>query len=155
MAAFISPFIRCMRPKQWTKNAFLFAGPLFTGRFPHHPFALRVALGFAAFCLLSGVVYVINDIIDAEQDRRHPRKCRRPIASGELSVAAALPGTGLASLWRLGRRFVRGDRGDLDRSAHSRMMEVRIHAHLRALDHGGQGWGPAVRRARAGRGRRA
>jgi len=97
-----------MRPKQWTKNAFLFAGPLFTGRFPHHPFALRVALGFAAFCLLSGVVYVINDIIDAEQDRRHPRKCRRPIASGELSVAAALPVAAVLGAATLGGSLLLG-----------------------------------------------
>jgi len=85
----------CMRPKQWTKNFLLFAGIVFTSQIAAPELVCRAAVGFFFFCLLSGVVYIINDIKDAKQDRLHPRKCRRPIASGKLGpvaggVAAAL-----------------------------------------------------------------
>ena len=80
-----------MRPKQWTKNALLFAGLLFTLDL-HHTSAqyARVFLGFAIFCLLSSVVYLVNDVADQESDRQHPKKRRRPIASGELPVPVAI-----------------------------------------------------------------
>jgi 4-hydroxybenzoate polyprenyltransferase len=78
-----------MRPKQWTKNLLLFAGLLFTGRYFDPAFAWRALVGFAVFCLLSGAIYLLNDIRDAEQDRRHPRKRLRPIASGQLRPAVA------------------------------------------------------------------
>ena len=80
-----------LRPKQWTKNLLLFAGLLFTldGRHEASLFA-RAALGFVLFSLLSGVVYLVNDLADREADRRHPRKRRRPIASGELAPGLAL-----------------------------------------------------------------
>ena len=77
-----------LRPKQWTKNLFVFAGLLFTLGDPHPPsdFA-RVIAAFFLFCVLSGSVYLINDLLDAERDRRHPYKRNRPIASGLISPA--------------------------------------------------------------------
>ena len=79
-----------MRPRQWTKNFFVFAGLLFTLD-RYHPTAdfIKVALAFALFCILSGGIYLFNDIQDANRDRKHPVKSRRPIASGELSERAA------------------------------------------------------------------
>jgi 4-hydroxybenzoate polyprenyltransferase len=80
-----------LRPKQWIKNLLLFAGLLFTLD-QYHPARQfeDVALGFVLFSALSSVVYLINDLADRESDRRHPKKRRRPIASGELSPALAL-----------------------------------------------------------------
>ncbi len=84
-AAFIT-----LRPKQWIKNLFLFAGILFS----HHLFdagmLARVGAAFIVFCGLSGAVYLVNDLVDAERDRSHPEKSKRPIASGALPVKAAL-----------------------------------------------------------------
>ena len=76
-----------MRPKQMPKNALLFAGLLFT--LDHRPplSALLAVFGaFALFCLLSGCVYLLNDLVDAPADRLHPKKRHRPIASGQLPV---------------------------------------------------------------------
>ncbi len=78
-----------LRPKQWLKNLLLFAGVLFSQHALEPPFVLRAAAGFVAFSLLSGCVYLINDLRDLEADRRHPEKRLRPLASGELSPAAA------------------------------------------------------------------
>ncbi len=81
--------LRCLRPKQWTKNLLLFAGVVFSRQWGE-PLALRnAALGFAVFCALAGVVYITNDILDAEKDRQHPRKRLRPIASGAVGAGAA------------------------------------------------------------------
>src|SRR4051794_15989978 len=69
-----------LRPGQWTKNLVIFAGLLF-GRRLFDPGALGDAVGaFAVFCILSGVVYLVNDIADRHTDRRHPLKAQRPIA---------------------------------------------------------------------------
>ncbi|MEO7715554.1 MAG: decaprenyl-phosphate phosphoribosyltransferase [Capsulimonas sp.] len=80
-----------MRPKQWMKNLLVLAGLLFTldRRHPLNDFQL-VGGGFLLFCLLSSVVYLINDLVDQESDRRHPRKRRRPIACGELPPKVAI-----------------------------------------------------------------
>jgi 4-hydroxybenzoate polyprenyltransferase len=78
-----------LRPSQWTKNLLVFAGLLFGHRL-FETSAILAAIGaFAVFCLLSGVVYIVNDIFDRESDRRHPLKARRPIASGALPVRTA------------------------------------------------------------------
>jgi len=81
-----------MRPRQWVKNVVLFAAIVFDRQFnpAHIPQILRTFAGFIIFCLLSGVIYIINDITDIEADRKHPQKCKRPIASGKLSVKFAL-----------------------------------------------------------------
>jgi 4-hydroxybenzoate polyprenyltransferase len=78
-----------LRPRQWVKNLFVFAGLVFAQRL----FTASVwpALGaFAIFCALSGAIYLLNDVADRDKDRLHPRKRERPIASGLLSVPVAL-----------------------------------------------------------------
>lgn len=88
--------LAAMRPKQWTKNLLLFAGMLFTLNETWKPFTVemwrnleRSALAFVVFCMVSSAVYLINDIIDVEQDRQHPKKKHRPLASGALSANVA------------------------------------------------------------------
>jgi 4-hydroxybenzoate polyprenyltransferase len=80
-----------MRPKQWIKNGVIFAALVFDRQlgFNNLPALFRTVAGFIIFCLLSGVVYIINDITDVEADRHHPDKKERPIASGELSIRTA------------------------------------------------------------------
>jgi 4-hydroxybenzoate polyprenyltransferase len=107
----VSLLFRSLRPEQWTKNLIVFAGLIFDRKL-FNPIAVGQTLAaFAVFCALSGVVYLTNDIMDREADRRHPLKARRAIASGALSpvlaglVAAALAGIGLAVAFFLGLRF--------------------------------------------------
>ena len=85
----IGPLLQGLRPKQWTKNLLLFAGVLFSQHLTDPRMLLRAAAGFLAFSLLSGSVYLFNDLKDIEVDRRHPRKRLRPIASGRLPTWAA------------------------------------------------------------------
>jgi 4-hydroxybenzoate polyprenyltransferase len=82
--------VRSLRPEQWTKNLIIFGGLLFGQRLLDVPSVLRATGAFAAFCALSSVVYLLNDVADREADRRHPLKRHRPIASGAVSVRAAL-----------------------------------------------------------------
>ena len=81
--------LTALRPGQWTKNLLVFAGLLFGLQLFMPPAVMRALAAFAIFCGLSGVVYLVNDILDRESDRRHPLKAKRPIASGALSVQAA------------------------------------------------------------------
>src|SRR5690348_10218741 len=74
-----------LRPEQWTKNLFVFAGLLFGGLLLDPHAVARAVAAFAIFCALSGVVYLLNDLVDREADQRHPLKRLRPIASGSLS----------------------------------------------------------------------
>jgi 4-hydroxybenzoate polyprenyltransferase len=99
-----------LRPRQWVKNLFVFAGLVFS----QHLFSAAVwpALGaFVIFCGLSGAVYLLNDVADRDKDRRHPDKRRRPVAAGRLAVghawaaAAVLVVTGLAAAVWLSRPF--------------------------------------------------
>jgi 4-hydroxybenzoate polyprenyltransferase len=86
----VSSLIRLMRPQQWVKNGFVLVGLLF-GHAWNDPTRLTQALlACAAFCLLSSAVYVMNDLVDRDADRRHPTKRRRPLASGAVGVPAAL-----------------------------------------------------------------
>jgi 4-hydroxybenzoate polyprenyltransferase len=88
----MTPFIRALRPHQWTKNLLVFAALLFSKHlFEREPF-LRTLLAFVAFCGLAGAVYLWNDIADIEQDRLHPKKKKRPLAAGELSIRTATLG---------------------------------------------------------------
>ncbi len=73
-----------MRPGQWPKNAFLFAALLFSRNIFHPAQVLTSVLAFGIFCLAAGAVYVLNDLLDMEQDRNHPKKRSRPLASGAL-----------------------------------------------------------------------
>jgi 4-hydroxybenzoate polyprenyltransferase len=86
-----------LRPEQWTKNLFVFAGVLFGGHLLDLSAMLRAVAAFVVFCALSGVVYIFNDLADRAGDQRHPLKRLRPIASGRLQPrTAALTGVVLA-----------------------------------------------------------
>jgi 4-hydroxybenzoate polyprenyltransferase len=82
-------YLRLMRPGQWIKNLFVFAGLVFGHLLGNWPSVLAVILAFICFCLLSSAVYTFNDIHDRAEDRLHPTKRRRPLASGQVSVGAA------------------------------------------------------------------
>jgi 4-hydroxybenzoate polyprenyltransferase len=92
IGSMLKALIRTMRPRQWAKNAVIFAALVFDRqlRLDNLPAVLRTVAGFVIFCALSGVVYIINDIADVEADRQHPDKRNRPIASGALPVRVAL-----------------------------------------------------------------
>ena len=78
-----------MRPRQWVKNAFVLPALIFSRQFFEFPYLWRCAIAVACFILLSGVVYLFNDIIDRGQDRLHPEKRYRPIAAGKVSLPLA------------------------------------------------------------------
>jgi len=107
----ISLVFRSLRPEQWTKNLIVFAGLIFGLELFNIVAVGRAVAAFVVFCALSGVVYVVNDIMDREADRRHPLKARRPIASGALSptlaggVALVLAAGALIVAFWLGARF--------------------------------------------------
>lgn len=79
-----------LRPSEWVKNAFVLAPLMFGGRFDETDAVVRGLAVAVAFCAVSSAGYIVNDVLDAEADRRHPVKRRRPIASGELAVAPAI-----------------------------------------------------------------
>ena len=82
--------IRSLRPHQWVKNVFVAVPLVFARHLTEAEFVMRAALAVFAFCLLSGAVYLFNDVRDVEADRVHPTKRRRPIAAGKLTERAAL-----------------------------------------------------------------
>jgi len=86
----LNGLVRSLRPEQWTKNLIVFGALVFSKNFTNVPMIETTVLLFALFCLLSSSVYLFNDIIDYEKDRLHPRKSRRPIASGVLSRKTAI-----------------------------------------------------------------
>jgi 4-hydroxybenzoate polyprenyltransferase len=108
--------IKTGRPKEWIKNVFVFAGLLFSGHFndPHDIFLAVVT--FFAFCFISSAGYFVNDLIDVELDRKHPKKRYRPLAARELSERTAwtiAPGLailaiaiGFAVNWKVGLMVV-------------------------------------------------
>jgi 4-hydroxybenzoate polyprenyltransferase len=79
-----------LRPQQWTKNLFVFGALVFAHKLDEPHAVLRATVAFAVFCALSGAVYLVNDVLDREQDQRHPLKAARPIASGALNPKTAL-----------------------------------------------------------------
>ncbi len=85
----LTALFKTMRPRQWTKNVFIFAALVFDKQLFVVDSFLRTLAGFALFCLISSSVYIFNDLADVEADRQHPEKKNRPIASGKLSVSAA------------------------------------------------------------------
>lgn len=86
----LKALLEAMRPKQWAKNIFVFAPLVFDLKLFHPVYFARTLAGFFLLCIISGAVYLINDLVDAEKDRQHPRKRNRPIASGRLSPRLAL-----------------------------------------------------------------
>lgn len=86
----INGLFKSLRPKQWTKNGFIFAALVFDLKlFQIEPF-IKTIIGFILLCFISGTVYLINDLVDIEKDRLHPTKKNRPIPSGQIPVTAAL-----------------------------------------------------------------
>ena len=91
----VTALVRSMRPEQWTKNLIVFAALIFGHRL-FDPAAVGLSLAaFLIFCVLSGVVYLLNDVIDRDADRLHPLKSKRPIAAGLLSPRRALAAAGV------------------------------------------------------------
>lgn len=82
--------IALLRPKQWIKNLFVFGPIIFSNNLMNFQLLKNIILTFICFCCISSAVYVLNDIVDVERDRQHPKKCKRPIASGKISVQEAL-----------------------------------------------------------------
>lgn len=82
--------LETMRPRQWTKNAFVLAGVMFSGRALEASAELRAWVTFAAFCAVSAASYLINDVHDRHTDRLSPRTANRPIARGDIGVRTAL-----------------------------------------------------------------
>lgn len=81
--------VKTMRPKQWAKNIFVFAGIFFDGRITDPSRLAHSAAAFAIFCLLSGAIYLVNDLVDIDKDRLHPKKRFRPLPSGQLKPGVA------------------------------------------------------------------
>lgn len=103
--------VAMLRPHQWFKNLFVFAALIFSKNLFNPAMAARAVAAFVIFCMLSGAVYVLNDLMDAVEDRCHPRKRHRPIASGRVSTRVAwtahavLAGIALLSAYALEPRF--------------------------------------------------
>lgn len=89
---------RALRPRQWVKNLALFVGILFAQRLLSLPILERAVLAFVTFCLASSVIYLFNDLLDLENDRRHPVKSKRPLASGALPATWAVAAIGVLLL---------------------------------------------------------
>jgi 4-hydroxybenzoate polyprenyltransferase len=98
--------LKTMRPRQWTKNAFLFAALVFDSKLFHVHDFLRTLAGFALFCMISSSVYIFNDLLDVKADRLHPVKKNRPIASGKLSVSVAISAGSILCLLAIALGFL-------------------------------------------------
>jgi 4-hydroxybenzoate polyprenyltransferase len=100
--------LKTMRPRQWTKNLVVFAAVIFDRQLSLTnwiPLVRSLAV-FILFCMLSGSIYIINDILDVESDRNHPTKCKRPIASGKLPIRTAIISASLIILVTMPMAFV-------------------------------------------------
>jgi decaprenyl-phosphate phosphoribosyltransferase len=84
--------VKLARPKQWAKNVLVFAAPAAAGVLDNRQWALDALVAFVSFCLAAAGTYYINDARDVEADRRHPKKSRRPVASGVVPVPVAYVG---------------------------------------------------------------
>ncbi len=90
LPAWLRGLIRTMRPKQWTKNLFVFIPILFDRQLGQLDALTRVCAAFALYCLMSSAVYLLNDIVDVERDKLHPKKKHRAIPSGQLPMPIAI-----------------------------------------------------------------
>lgn len=81
--------LKLIRPQQWLKNVFVFMPLFFGGELLNKEKVICSLIAFAAFCFAASAIYCMNDIIDVNDDRRHPVKCKRPIASGAVSIGSA------------------------------------------------------------------
>ena len=85
----IKSIIQLLRPEQWLKNMFIFLPAFFNGQLWNITILLPCIIAFFAFSFAASSVYCFNDIYDVEADRLHPKKCKRPIALGKISVITA------------------------------------------------------------------
>jgi decaprenyl-phosphate phosphoribosyltransferase len=105
-------YIKLLRPKDWAKNFFLFIPLFFAGEIFNFEKVLQVSLGFLSFSLIASSIYILNDYRDIEDDRKHPIKSKRPLASGAVSKPAALVIafllmiTGFALAWWIRDKFL-------------------------------------------------
>src|ERR687884_631385 len=97
-----SSYLQLIRPRQWTKNGFALAGAVFAEKAFSATAVAHALLAFAIFCALSGAVYAANDVLDVEEDRKHPLKRLRPVASGEISLRSAMVFAGALAALGLG-----------------------------------------------------
>jgi len=86
----MSPYIQLIRPKDWAKNLFLFLPVIFGGKLFDIPRLPHIFAGFFAFCFVASSIYIINDYRDREDDRKHPKKSKRPLASGAVKPGQAI-----------------------------------------------------------------
>jgi decaprenyl-phosphate phosphoribosyltransferase len=84
------PLLIAMRPRQWVKNLIVLAAPMMSGQIGDSDVIRSAAVAFVAFCLAASAVYLINDTLDLESDRAHPRKRTRPLAAGLIGPRTAL-----------------------------------------------------------------
>ena len=89
-ASVIGGLVKALRPRQWVKNVLVLAAPLASADLGSGSVLTKIALAFVAFCLAASAVYLVNDSIDVAEDRAHPVKCNRPIASGRVPVRLAV-----------------------------------------------------------------
>ncbi len=105
-------WVEGLRPQQWVKNGFVFAALIFSRHLTDWDHNWRVTFAAAAFCLISSAAYLLNDVLDATEDRNHPVKRLRPVASGRLGVKLAVTTSvvlalcALATAWALDRKFL-------------------------------------------------
>lgn len=83
-------YIQLLRPRDWAKNLFIFIPLFFSGDLFHWDLYPRLIMGFIAFCCVASGIYIINDYRDIEDDKKHPEKFKRPLASGAVSKTAAI-----------------------------------------------------------------
>ncbi|WP_434283308.1 decaprenyl-phosphate phosphoribosyltransferase [Clostridium botulinum] len=86
----IKGIIALMRPKQWIKNFFVFAAIIFSGNLTNESILKNNIITFILFCLTSSTIYILNDIVDLEKDKKHPEKKNRPLPSGRVSKSTAI-----------------------------------------------------------------
>lgn len=82
--------IRLIRPEQWLKNLFVLTPLFFSGQMADTPYFMEAMVSMAVFCLAASGIYCLNDVMDAESDRRHPQKRHRPVASGKIGRHTAI-----------------------------------------------------------------
>ncbi len=97
--------LKTMRPRQWVKSIIVFAALVFDGKLFVPELFLKTTLIYICFCLLSSAVYILNDLVDMEKDRQHPRKRNRPLASGRLDPRFAVVGGVVLGVVSIGLAF--------------------------------------------------